>query len=289
MILVAGGTGTLGRELTRLLLDRDLEVRILARETADVGSDIDVIAGDVRNPSDVRRAMIGVDTVVSAITGFGPTRDVSSRTVDGEGNSHLIAGAAAAGVTHFVLLSVRQASPDHPIELFRIKYRAEEELKESGLAWTIVRPTAYAETWLRFVAAPLAERGRTRIFGRGDNPNNFVSVRDAARLVDVAVAGPDMHGVTVEIGGPDNVGINGLVEAFSDITGAHGKVSHVPVPMLRAMSVLMRPVNPSIAELTAAAIVMDTCDMTFDPSAFIRAYPSVPLASLEEIIRRDYA
>ena len=207
MILVAGGSGVLGTRLHALLAARGLDVRILSRDPdkarSHVGDRVQVVAGDVRNPTAVAHAVEGARTVVSAITGFGLARDVSPRSVDWEGNANLIRAAKAAGVEHFVLLSICQAAPDHPIELFRMKHRAEEELRASGLAWTIIRPTAYMETWLGILGAPLVESGSTRIFGRGANPINFVSADDVARFVDLAVADHAMRGATIEVGGPD--------------------------------------------------------------------------------------
>jgi uncharacterized protein YbjT (DUF2867 family) len=55
--------------------------------------------------------------------------------------------AARAGATeHFILVSIQGVAPDHPMELSGMKYLAEQELKASGLAWSIIRPTAYIET-----------------------------------------------------------------------------------------------------------------------------------------------
>ena len=170
-----------------------------------LGDQVEIVSGDVRDPASLERAVGGANTVVSAITGFGPTRASSPRTIDWEGNANLIRAAKAAGVEHFVLLSICQAAPDHPIELFRMKHRAEEELRASGLAWTIIRPTAYMETWLGLLGGPAARSGSTRIFGRGKNPINFVSSRDVARYVDLAVADPAMRGVAIDVGGPEDL------------------------------------------------------------------------------------
>lgn len=292
MILVAGGSGTLGTRLLALFADRGLAVRILSRDPDKarrlVGDGVEVVAGDVRDPRAVERAVAGARTVVSAITGFGPARDVSPRTVDWEGNANLIRAAKAAGVEHVVLLSVCQAAPDHPIELFRMKHRAEEELRASGLAWTIIRPTAYMETWLGILGAPLLDGGVTRIFGRGQNPINFVSAHDIARFVDLAAADDAMRGATVEVGGPENVTMTEVVETFQSLIGVRGKVSHVPLPMLRVMSTLMKPINPAMAALMQAAVVMDTRDMTFDTSETRRQYPSIPVTRLADVIHSDY-
>src|SRR5215217_6035645 len=111
------------------------------------------------------------------------------------------------------------AAPDHPMELFRMKYLAEQELKESGLAWTIIRPTAYMETWAALIGEPLLKSGRTRIFGRGENPINFVSAQDVARFVELAVVDPAMHGEVVEVGGPENLSMNQFAQTFETVSG----------------------------------------------------------------------
>jgi hypothetical protein len=77
------------------------------------------------------------------------------------------------------------------------------------------------------------------------------------------------------------------VEIFEALTGAHGKVSHVPA-MMRAMSVLIKPINPAMARLIKAAIVMDTRDMTFDPSDTQRRYPSISPTLLADVVAREY-
>jgi uncharacterized protein YbjT (DUF2867 family) len=293
VIVVAGGSGTLGTRLLALLGDRGLDLRILARDPDKarslVGSKVEIVPGDVTDAPTLERAVAGARTVVSAITGFGPARDVSPRSVDWQGNANLIRAARAAGVEHFILLSVCQAAADHPIELFRMKYRAEEELRASGLAWTIIRPTAYMETWVHVLGDPLLETGSTRMFGRGENPINFVSAHDVAGFVDLAVMDRAMRGVTVDAGGPENLTMSQVVETFQAVTGGRGKVSHVPLPMLRVMSSLMKPFNPTMAGLARASVVLDTRDMTLDASETRARYPSVAMTNLADVIRKDYA
>src|SRR5215210_3155302 len=170
MILIAGGTGTLGTEVVRLLTERGLKVRILTRDPDGAeherGDLVEIICGDVRDARAVGRAVAGAQTVISAIQGFAGAAPAGPRAVDRQGNSNLIQAAKAGEAEHLVLVSIQGAAPDHPMELFRMKYLAEEELKESRLAWTIIRPTAYMETWAALIGEPLLKSGRTRIFGR---------------------------------------------------------------------------------------------------------------------------
>ena len=292
MILIAGGTGTLGTQIVRLLTARGLEVRILTRDPARAEHErsdlVEIASGDVQDARAVERATAGAQTVISAIQGFGGAVPAGPQAVDRQGNTNLIRAANEGETDHFILVSIRGAAPDHPMELFRMKYRAEQELKASGLTWTIIRPTAYMETWGTLIGKPLLETGRTRIFGRGNNPINFVSAHDVARFVELAVVDPAMRGEVVEVGGPENLSMEQVAQTFEAVTGKEGKASHVPLPMMRLMSVIMRPINPTLGRQIQAGVVMDTHDFSFDPSETKRRYPSIPLTSLAEVVRRDY-
>jgi NADH dehydrogenase len=292
MILVAGGTGTLGTRLVPLLAARGARVRVLTRDPARArhleGGGVEVAAGDVRDPASLARALDGVSTVVSSVHGFvGPGR-TSPEAVDWLGNRNLVQAAKNAGAGHVVMLSAQGATPDHPMSLYRMKHRAEDELKASGLAWTIIRASAFMEMWAKMVAEPLLKTGKTTIFGRGRNPINFVSIGDVARFVDLAITDPSMRGVTVEVGGPENLTFRQIVEIVQRETGAGGTVSHVPLPMMRVLSVLMKPVNPGFARQVQAGVVMDTRDMSFDGARRSQTYASIPLTTYAEVVRRDF-
>ncbi len=174
------------------------------------------------------------------------------------------------------------------MELFRMKFTAEQELRASGLDWTIIRPTAYMETWAKLIGEPLITTGKTRLFGRGRNPINFVSVHDVARVVERAIDDRAMRGEVVDIGGPENLTTRQVVETFRSVTGKSGSIAAVPLPMMRVMSVVMRPLNPMLARQIQAGIVMDTADMSFDAAAAQRRFPEIRFTSLASMVKRDY-
>ena len=291
MILVAGGTGTLGRHLIPLLTAHGDPVRILSRgsgpDTSTAVPGVEVVTGDVRDAASLDRAMAGVTTLVSAINGFAGRDALGVRVIDRDGNAGLIDAAVRAGVGHVVLVSIQGASTDHPIELFRMKAAAEAHLKASGLSWTIIGPTAYQETWLEIVGRPLVATGKTRIFGRGQNPINFVSAMDVARIVVLAVFDPTLRGATVDVSGPENLTFDAFVEVVRSATGVTGTVAHAPLPMLRVMSSLLRPFKPVLAGQMAAAIVMDTRDMTADTMDRARRFPAIASTPLIDVATRQ--
>jgi uncharacterized protein YbjT (DUF2867 family) len=234
-------------------------------------------------------AVDGVRSVVSAIHGFAGTKNATPATVDREGNRNLIQAARKAGVDHLVLVSVQDASADHPMSLMRMKYAAEEELKASGLAWTIIRPAAYMELWCELLGRPLLEKGKTQVFGRGRNPINWVSASDVARFVETAIVDPALHGQTIEVGGPENLSVTEFLDVFRSETASNGKVGHVPLAGMRVGAMVMKLMDPSMARTIQGAIVMDTRPQSFNATETRRSFPSIPVTTLAEVVRRDFA
>jgi uncharacterized protein YbjT (DUF2867 family) len=294
MIAIFGGTGTLGRELVPLLAHGGLPIRVISRHgrPANRGpwpANVDELTGDVRQRAVLDAALEGVDTVVSAIAGFGGRDALGSRAVDRDGNIALIEAARRAGVTTFVMLSIHDAGPRHPMQLFRDKWAAEEALRASGLPWTVIRPTAYLETWLGLVGGPLVETGRTRIFGTGRNPINFVSVLDVARFVQLAIADSSLRQTAIEVPGMDNLTLDQLAALAETASGRSGRKDHVPRPMMRAVRLGTLVFKPTLSALVDAALVMDTTDMTVDGPAVRAAHPSIQLTAASEVASRMFA
>lgn len=268
MILLAGGTGTLGREVLPRLIGRGMKVRLLTRDPVRArdlaGESCEVVRGDLRDVQDLAAALQGIRTVISAVSGYGPNSGADPRSVDGAGNCELIEAAETAAVERFVLVSVRGAGPRHPMELMRMKFMAEQRLKGSRLAWTIIRPSPFMETWAAIVGAPLTRQGTTLVFGRGRNPINFVAVRDVAEVLERAVAERAMSGVEVEIGGPEDLTLEQFAAVLAAAAGTASRGRRIPRPAMRLLAALARPIKPSFARLAHDGVVMDTFDFTLD-------------------------
>ena len=204
--------------------------------------------------------------------------------MDRDGNANLISAAARAGAT-FVLVSVVGAGPAHPIGLFRAKHAAEEMLRADGTGWTIVRSTAFMETWATIMGRMLQTSGKIVVFGRGDNPVNFVSATDVAALIEHAVADPGLRGRVLEIGGPDDLTFNQVAALVQETTGRHAPVRHIPRPALRVMAWLTAGLKPGLARQARAALAMDTLDMTFDPTPTRRAVPGLPDTGMPSAVK----
>jgi uncharacterized protein YbjT (DUF2867 family) len=179
-VAIAGGSGQIAILLTRLLDDAGDEVLSLIRDPAksdDVrGAGGEPVVCDLEEASDgeVADAVDGADAVVFA-AGAGPGSGPDRKwTMDHGGAVKLIAAARQKRIGRYVMVSSMNADPDAPGDdtfavYLRAKGQADADLIDSGLDYTIVRPTSLTD-----------EPGTGRIqvgggLGRGEIPREDVA------------------------------------------------------------------------------------------------------------------
>jgi len=288
MILIVGASGRLGSIVAQRLLAQGKAVRAMTRTPLTLAhlkqQGAEVVSGDLRNPASLLSACRGVEQVLAAAHALVGKGNNNPQTVDDAGNRQLIDAAKAAGVKHFIFVSVLGASPDSPLEFFRIKYQAEEYLRASGLNFTILRPSAFMDLWVQLIGRPILEQGKTTIFGRGNNPVNFVAVEDVARFACIALEDTRACNLVIEVGGPENLTLNQVAEIFERAGGRQAKKRHIPLPVMRVMSILMQPVNPALSRQISSGIYMDTAKLCYDMTETACAF-GIQLTPLEEVAR----
>ena len=286
IILVAGGTGRLGSRLANRLSRLGHEVRVLSRgltpPSCELDSGVVVVRGDVRDPRTLQEPARGADVVVSAVQGFQGPGDVSPAGVDRDGNLHLIEAAEQARA-RFVLLSVIGAAADSPMELFRMKYAAEQRLRASSCRWTIVRADAYAELWRDLMVQTAGRSHRPLVFGDGSTPIAFVSIDDVVDLVERTVLDPGLAGRTVEICGPEAVSMVELAGMVMRTRSWSGSPRRVPRPMLHLMAGTVGLVRPTFRRQAKAALAMDELPTRTD-SNLRREFPGLERTAVSSVV-----
>jgi NADH dehydrogenase len=289
LILVVGSTGTLGRKVTRSLLASGEQVRAMTRvvaksdELKSLGAQ--PIRADLRDADSLEFALRGVRVVIAAAHAMLGRGDEASDIVDDLGHRTLIDVAKAAGVQHFIYTSVLGASSDHPIDFWRHKANVERHLQDSGMTYTIIRPTSFMEMHAyQLIGRPVLEGKRVVLFGKGRNPRNFVAADDVAKVILGALRIPSLRGEIVEVGGPENLTAHQVIETFEKVGGKKAKVSHIPLTAVRALSRAMRPAHPGISRVMKLSVLNETTDQTFDASV-LRTRVPVTLTPLEKWAR----
>ncbi|HET9419371.1 MAG TPA: NmrA family NAD(P)-binding protein, partial [Chthoniobacterales bacterium] len=156
MTLVVGATGMLGGEICRRLLAAGKSVRALVRSTSDpvkrqnlerLGAEL--MEGDLKDRSSLDRACRGAAAVLSTPTAIGSKREGDTfQSVDLNGQMQLVDAARAANAERFIFISVSKGIGESGNPLIEAKRAVEKHLRESGLVYTIVRPSFFMEIWL---------------------------------------------------------------------------------------------------------------------------------------------
>jgi uncharacterized protein YbjT (DUF2867 family) len=291
MILLAGGTGILGSAIAARLLDQGRPVRALVRSVEraarlqERGAHLAV--GDLRDAASLRAACEGATHVITTANAFMGRGSESVAAVDRQGNRNLIDAARQAGVGQFVFTSALLSDACRQIDYFAAKFATEAYLRESGLTYTILQPTAFMDIWARVIGEPMLKTGTTNVFGPGTDPMNFVAADTVADVAVQTLDNPAALNQVVEIGGPENITLNEVVALFERVRGRPGRRRHLPVWMLRTLGVLLRPFNPVLSRQMSAGALMGSGPQPFDPSPMLARY-SVTLVTLEEWVLAKY-
>ncbi len=208
MILVTTA-GKVGSETVRLLRERDLPVRVLARDpaklTALADAGAEVFAGDLEVPASIDDAMKGVSAVV-LVSPAVPAQELN-----------VVASAARAGVGH-VVKATSKASADSPIARRRWQAEIEAALAASGIPHTLLRSNAYMQNMLALAPAI----AKTSSFGSaaGKGRAGLVDARDVAAVAARVAADPAPHaGKTYWLTGPELVSNYDVAAVLSRLLG----------------------------------------------------------------------
>jgi NADH dehydrogenase len=263
MILVTGGTGYVGSHLLAHLRHRGEPVRVLVREPRKyqhlVTGNVGVFKGDVTDPASLREAMEGVDTVIHLVAVIRERAGgVTFERINYGGTVNVVEAAKQAGVKRIVHQSALGARPDPSFPYFDTKYRAEQYLQRSGLAFSILQPSVIFGEGDEFVNK-LADLVRKPLFvlpapivpviGDGSTLFSPVWVGDWAAAVVAILDDPALDGRIYQIGGPRKIRYEQMLDEIMEVVGIHRIKLHVPIALMRLPVLLMDRLlpNPPVA------------------------------------------
>ncbi len=295
-ILVAGGSGFLGRAFVRGLDLRGARVAVLTRDVRNasaLGLPAECVEGDVRRPDTLVPAMDGMDTAILSVQfpGYPVEAPASGRTfmeVDARGTAALVDAASRAGVRKLVYLSGVGADPRSTRPWYRAKGLAEASVRESGLDYVIVRPSwVYGpedRSLNRFIA--LIRRVPLVFPQLGDGSGRItpIHVDDLADLVCEATLGRAGDGLTLEAGGPDVMSLDDVVRIAMSVLGRRRAILHIPAGLARLAAALAEHLPGQI--LSRGAVDFVTQDGIADSELTRRCFPAFQPRAFETGLAR---
>jgi uncharacterized protein YbjT (DUF2867 family) len=217
MILVTGATGTVGREVVAQLLTAGQKVRAMTRDPSKVNLDgeVEVVQGDFNAPDTLASAIQGVERVFSLT--FGPQTGIHEK--------NLAQAAKASGVRHIVKLSALGGDDETRNNIRKWHDEGEQAIRETGIAWTVLRPTGFMSNALHWRPSIRAQRKVFSNYGDGKLPP--VHPRDIAAVAVRALISDGHEGKVYPLTGPEALSMSEQVKILADAIGK--PLEYVPI------------------------------------------------------------
>ncbi len=224
-IFIAGGTGFVGGHLSEELLKRGHELLLLSHgHDAAAKQGITIVKGDVTEPEAYRHSMKGCDAVINlvGIIREFPNRGITFERLHVEATASMVASSQKAGVLRYIQMSALGTRVDAVSGYHRTKWRGEEIVRGSGLAWTIFRPSLIfgpKDAFVNMLAANLRLAPLMPTMGDGNYRLQPIHGRDVARCFADALEMPETAGQIYELCGEDRLTYRELLDAISRAMG----------------------------------------------------------------------
>ena len=264
----------MGGEVARELRRRGRRVIVLSsRGDGSRGllpDDVEIRVADVRTGAGLEAALEGVDELVVSLAFPGlpveqPRKGRTFMEVDAGGTQRLVAAGRAAGVRRVVYMSGAGAAHDAARHWFRAKAVAEDAIRGSGMAWTVLRPTwvygpgdVSLNRFLGFARVlpfvPLTNLGRQQLAP--------VFVRDVAALAADSLEQDEAVEQVFEVGGPETMSMREVIGRALSVAGYHRPILPGPTPLIKLAAWPMRflpepPLSPGAVDFVNQPATVD--------------------------------
>jgi nucleoside-diphosphate-sugar epimerase len=265
IVFITGARGFIGKVLVRdLLATGRWRVRALTRSSAQGDqppNKLTFIFGNLLAPVSYRSSLEGVDTVIhlAAVTGRAARNEYEQTNV--EGTKCLLRACKEAGVGRFLYVSTIAATyPDQRHYLYaQSKARAEALVRESGIPYTILRPTVVIGSgsliWhtlssiAKLPVIPLPNGGRVQL--------QPIDVDDLVNGIELVLSRDRFEGETLDLGGPNPISVADFMRATHK--AFYDKEPHFisfPLAPIRSILAFTEPVLRPILPVTAGQLAL---------------------------------
>lgn len=293
LILITGSTGFIGRNLVKKLVSQKKPVRCLVRPTSHfqplTNLNVEISYGDITKPATLAKPTKNVDTVIHLAAIIRQEGKATFELVNRLGTKNLITAAKQAGVKRFIYMSNLGAEPNPDYPFLHSKWLAEEEVKGSGLDYTIFRSSIiYGEddNFTNLLAKIVKQTPIVPIIGSGKTRFQLISIDDVTQCLSLSLTEDKTVNRTIFLGGPEHLSYDQIVDIIIQKLKLKRLKIHIPVialtPIVWMMERLMsNPLltSPELAMLNVGNITrLDAVEsvFSFTPKRFSEGLPWLP-------------
>jgi len=239
VVCITGSTGFVGRHIAKELCSRGLKVRCLARASSDLSSlnglPVEIFRGDITDEASLQPALQGAVSVVHLVAIIRETKGASFEAINLSGTRNLVQAAKRMGVKKLVYMSNLGAGPDKRFLLLYTKWRAEEEVRSSGIDFTILRPSVMfgrGDGFVCVLADIIKKLPLVPVIGSGRTKFQLISVEDVATCVAESLTNKRTGNQIIPLGGPKYLDYEEIVDLIIERLKLGRRKVHLPVSLM---------------------------------------------------------
>ncbi len=255
-VLVTGGTGFVGREIIRQLHHTGHSIILLARKARSPAvQDLlsrcaaELRLGDVLVPDSLRGSLVEVDAVIHLVGIISEVGASTFESIHARGTQNVVAAAQHAAVGRFIHMSALGTRANAISRYHQSKWLAEEAVRQSGLEWTIFRPSLiygrqdqfvnlFAKIIRRSPAVPLLANPRARF--------QPVEVEAVAKAVMRSLTSSKSIRQTYDLCGPETFTFSEMLDQILAALGRRRWKVRVPLRVARFLAAFLEFVWPRL-------------------------------------------
>lgn len=264
MILVTGGTGFIGSHVVARLAASGLIVRVASRGERDLNlpKSVEHVRADVVSGEGLAEAVAGVDRVAHLIGIIAEKGKQKFDPVIRGGTENVVSAAMDAGIKKLVYVSAIGAAPGPQFPYWHAKWQAEQSIINSGLNYTIIRPSlAFGpeDEFFNRLTGLVRRAPVVPVAGNGKTKFQPIWVEDVATCVIACLEEGKHDGRIVEIGGPEQYSYDELLDIVSEALGKRRRKVHLPLWYMRLVARAMQLVlsKPPVTTQQLAMLAKD--------------------------------
>lgn len=289
MLLITGATGYIGRHLVARLVAQGERPRCLVRDpksAANVLPDdkVEFVQGDTTQAAALQAAVAGVDTIIHAAFVTADRKALSShyyQETNVQGTANLIAAAKTAGVQRVIEISGLGTKPDKEGSYMEGRYQAEKMLIDSGLNWTIIRPSVLfgkGSSFVNGLTSLLRTAPVVPLIGGGKTMFQPIYVEDVVTVLLKVLERPETTNRQIyTIGGPEYYSFTQIFDLLLKTMGKSRPKIYAPTSLVAIGAAVMEAVLPK-PPLTKAAMTLFSFDNTTDLDSVQRDFGFTPMS-----------
>ena len=275
MILITGATGYIGQHLVTRLIAQGVRPRCLVRDIQKASNifpidKVELVQGATTVPATLAAAVEGIETIVHAAFMTADKKESPQNRYEETnvyGTANIIDAAKKAGVKRIIEISGLGTKSGKPGSYMQGRYLAEQMLIDSGLDWTIIRPSVLFGKDAPFIKG-LTELLRTSpvvpLIGGGKTLFQPILVDDVVSVIIKVLDEPERTSKKIyTIGGPEYYSFSQIFDELLQAIHQHKPKVYVPTPFVGIGAAVMEAVLPK-PPLTKAAMALFSFDNITD-------------------------